>query len=101
MINNAQDNTTEHTLINYSSSVPRCLRASHSDESISSDPPTLAEVHAAISRLKNGKAPGICNIPPELLKAAGLSGVEWLTAICAIVPVLGQQATSQTTGAGA
>ena len=55
----------------------------HPDESISCDPPTLAEVHAAISRLKNGKAPGICNIPPELLKAAGPSGVEWLTAICA------------------
>ena len=53
------------------------------DESISCDPPTLAEVLTAIARLKKGKAPGICNIPPELLKAAGLSGAEWLTDICA------------------
>jgi len=38
------------------------------DESISCDPPTMAEVHAAITRFNNGKSPGICNIPLELLK---------------------------------
>ena len=34
-------------------------------------PPTIAEVARAIRKLKAGKAPGICGIPAELLKAGG------------------------------
>jgi len=40
------------------------------------------EVYRAIHRLKDGKAPGLCNITAEMLKAAGPDVVEWLTAIC-------------------
>ena len=31
---------------------------------------------------KDGKAPGLCNITAEMLKAAGPDDIEWLTAIC-------------------
>ncbi|XP_069972956.1 uncharacterized protein [Penaeus vannamei] len=34
------------------------------------DPPSLAEVREAISKLKSGKAASICGIPAELLKAS-------------------------------
>lgn len=38
------------------------------DPPISEDPPTLNEFREAISKLKGGKAAGICEIPAELLK---------------------------------
>ena len=41
------------------------------DPPISEEPPTLTEVRMAISKLKSGKAAGICDIPAELLKAGG------------------------------
>jgi len=41
--------------------------------------PTVEEVAAAIHRMKNGKAAGICNIPVELHKFGGPACVEWLT----------------------
>jgi len=37
------------------------------DNSLSSACPTLAEVRAAIKRLRNGQASGPDNIPPEFL----------------------------------
>jgi len=40
--------------------------------------PTCREVHCAIHQLKDGKAPGLCNITVEMLKA---DGVEWLTGL--------------------
>ena len=49
------------------------------DPAISSAPPSVAKVAAALSKLKNGKAPGICNITPKMLKAGGYSVVQWLT----------------------
>ena len=52
------------------------------DDTIDCTPPTCREVHRAIYRLKDGKAPGLCNITAEMLKAAGPDGVEWLTTIC-------------------
>ena len=36
------------------------------------------EVQKAVSRLKAGKAPGVCNIMPEMLKAGGEVAIEWL-----------------------
>jgi len=41
--------------------------------------PSRAEVHAAVQRLKNGKAPGLCGITAEMLKASGVHGTQWLT----------------------
>ena len=49
------------------------------DAAIDCDPPTVAEVAKAIGRLKAGKAPGICVIPAELLKAGGYHMAQWLT----------------------
>jgi len=34
---------------------------------------------AAVQRLKNGKAPGLCGITAEMLKASGVHGTQWLT----------------------
>jgi len=36
------------------------------------DPPNQSEVAAALYKLKNGKAPGVFNIAPEMLKYGGL-----------------------------
>ena len=41
------------------------------DPPITCDPPSFVETHAAVNRLKWGKAPGICGIHAELLKAGG------------------------------
>ena len=41
------------------------------DPPINCDPPLFAEAQAAMNRLKWGKAPGICGIHAELLKAGG------------------------------
>lgn len=55
------------------------------DETICCSPPTEAEVQRAMKSLKNGKAPGICNISAELLKSSGPAGVAWITSIYAEV----------------
>jgi len=52
------------------------------DDVINCTPPTCMAVHRAIRRLKDGKAPGLCNTTAEMLEAAGPDGVEWLTSIC-------------------
>ena len=44
-----------------------------SDKEISEE-----EVWRAVSRLKGGKAPGMCGIMPEMLKAGGEVVIEWL-----------------------
>ena len=41
------------------------------DPPINCGPPSFVETHAAVNRLKWGKAPGICGIHAELLKAGG------------------------------
>ena len=41
------------------------------DPPISDDPPSFVETQAAVNRLNWGKAPGICGIHAELLKAGG------------------------------
>uniref|UniRef100_A0A8C1PG41 Reverse transcriptase n=1 Tax=Cyprinus carpio TaxID=7962 RepID=A0A8C1PG41_CYPCA len=40
---------------------------------------TGSEVRAALEKLNNRKAPGICAITAEMLKSGGESIVEWLT----------------------
>ena len=49
------------------------------DPAISSAEPNEEEVAATLNKLKNGKVPGICNITPETLKAAGPAVVKWVT----------------------
>ncbi|CAH1248421.1 Hypp8135 [Branchiostoma lanceolatum] len=44
-------------------------------------PVTPDQVKAALRKLKNGKAPGICNITAEMLKAGGDHMIQWLTQI--------------------
>ena len=48
------------------------------DTSFRTDSPDLQEITKAISRLKYGKAPGVCNIPPEVVKSAGAPMAEGL-----------------------
>jgi len=51
------------------------------DPTIDCSPPTEEEVMMAVSHLKNSKAPGLCNLPAEVLKNTGPGGVKWLTSI--------------------
>jgi len=59
---------------------------------IDCSPPTEEEVDRAVTHLKNGKAPGLCNLPAKLLKNAGPDGIKWLTSVfqsawqCGIIP---------------
>jgi exonuclease III len=46
--------------------------------------PTLAEVQWAVRALKPGKAAGIDEIRPEMLKAMGATGMVWLTRVCRV-----------------
>ena len=48
------------------------------DTSIRADSPDLQKIRKAIFRLKYGKAPGVCNIPPEVVKSAGAPMAEGL-----------------------
>jgi hypothetical protein len=46
-----------------------CGQPYASDDGVVIDPPSVMEVEAAISRLKNNKAPGVDNLPAELFKS--------------------------------
>ena len=48
------------------------------DPPINCGPPSLVETQAAVNRLKWGKAPGICGIHAEFLKAGGNAALESL-----------------------
>lgn len=52
-----------------------------SDEDDAVDPVTLEEVSLALKSLKNNKAPGICAITAEMIKAGGDCMLRWLTHI--------------------
>jgi len=47
----------------------------------STDPVTVDEVKKAVQLLKNNRAPGICKIMSEMLKAGGINIIWWLTHI--------------------
>ena len=51
------------------------------DPPINCGPPSLVETQAAVNRLKRGKAPGICGIHVELLKAGGNAALVSLHAV--------------------
>ena len=52
--------------------------------------PTVDEVAKAIGRVKGGKAPGLCGITAEMIKASGRWGVQWLTKIIQAVLTSGE-----------
>ena len=55
------------------------------DPPISCDPPTLEEVRKGLGQLRDGKAPGVCGVYAEMLKAGGETALLWLhTLICSI-----------------
>ena len=51
------------------------------DPPINCDPPLFVETWAAVNRLKWGRAPGICGIHAELLKAIGTAVLVLLHAV--------------------
>jgi len=65
--------------------LPEALREAASEAtptpSIPVTPPTTDEVHKAVSQLRSRRAPGICGITAELLKAGGTCCTKWLTNI--------------------
>ena len=55
------------------------------DPPINCDPPTLAEMQAVVRKLKGGKAPGVCGIHGEFLKAGGEAVGQTLhTILCSV-----------------
>ncbi|CAF1059527.1 unnamed protein product [Rotaria sp. Silwood1] len=59
---------------------------------------TMGEVSSAIKSLKSGKAAGIDEIRPEMLKALNNGGIRWLTRICAVVWKTGEAPADWQTG---
>ena len=59
------------------------------DPPINCDPPTLVETQTVVNRLKSGKAPGICGIHAEFLKAGGEATTEALHCIMRSVWISG------------
>ena len=45
------------------------------------DPVLREEVKAAIAKLHNNKAPGVCNIVSEMLKSGGEHLIDWITSV--------------------
>ena len=61
------------------------VQALVADPPVSCDPPTLDEVRKALSQLKDGKAPGVCGVYAEMLKAGGEAALLSLhTLICSV-----------------
>ncbi len=54
-----------------SGQLPIGLQGADADPPIDESPPSLDEVRESVAKLRGGKAPGICNINAEMLKAGG------------------------------
>ena len=55
------------------------------DPPINSEPPLFVETQAAVNQLKGGKAPGICGIHADLLKAGGNAVLMlWHVVLCSL-----------------
>lgn len=61
------------------------LQMAEADPPIDEAPPSLDEVREAVARLRGGKAPGVCNISAELLKAGGEAMTRGLHAVLTAV----------------
>ena len=61
------------------------LETLEADPPIDETPPSLDEVREAVARLRGGKAPGVCNISAELLKAGGEAMIHGLHAVLTAV----------------
>ena len=59
------------------------------DPPIDEATPSLNEVKKAVDRLRGGKAPGVCNISAELLKAEGEAMIRGLHAVLTAVWQIG------------
>ena len=59
----------------------RCLTIPIADPPNNCDPRSFVETQAAVNRLKWGKAPGICGIQAELLKAGGNAALVSMNAV--------------------
>ena len=59
---------------------------------------SIAEVTTAIKSLRSGKAAGIDEIRPEMLKALSPCGTQWLTRICNVVWTTGKAPKDWQTG---
>ena len=75
----------------YRAEPPRCelstdgTRNLAASTPISTEVPTLEEVQKALGQLKDGRAPGICGVHAEMLKAGGDAALVWLRAlICSV-----------------
>ena len=51
------------------------------DPDIDYNEPTVQEIIKCLNKMKNDKAPSICNITPEMMKAGGPDCINWLTKI--------------------
>ena len=66
----------------------------YADPPISCGPPSFVETQVEVNWMKWGKAPGICGIHAELLKAGGNA------VLMSVYALPGTQASSQLTGRG-
>ena len=67
---------------------PSVMETELEDDGVSS-PISLGEVTVVVKQLHSGKAPGIDEIPPEMLKALGVEELSWLTCLFNIAYGLG------------
>ena len=61
------------------------LQVMDADPPINEAAPSIDEVKEAVAKLRSGKAPGICNISAELLKARGKAMIRELHAVLTVV----------------
>jgi len=73
--------TVHHPPVSLDRNLEASLHAVEPSLECSTDPVTVDEVKKAVHLLKNNRAPGICKITSEMLKAGGDNSIRWLTHI--------------------